>query len=142
MIVLPARVRRRSLAPVLMAMLLLAAIPSLALSAVAPVAPTATAPATESSPATPPAKRGSPGPLVAISTPPPDYPPAARRAGKSGSVVVSYTVGVDGRVGNIRIIESDPRGVFDRVVETTLARWRYQPPSAPREVTHTFYFDQ
>jgi protein TonB len=84
----------------------------------------------------------APGALVAISTPPPDFPDAARRSHKSGYIVVSYTVGVDGKVGNVRIVESTPHGVFDHAVLSTLARWRFEPPSAPREVTHTFYFDE
>jgi periplasmic protein TonB len=141
-IVLPDWLRRRTPALVLMAMVALACLPYVASASVAPIAPTASGPTTDAAPAAARAGRGSKGPLVAISTPPPEFPAGARRQGKSGSVLVSYTVGVDGRVGNIRILESDPRGVFDHVVETTLARWRYQPPSAPREVVHTFYFDQ
>jgi outer membrane biosynthesis protein TonB len=42
----------------------------------------------------------------------------------------------------MRILESQPRGVFDRTVQQTLGRWRYEPPSAPREITHTFDFEQ
>jgi TonB family protein len=82
------------------------------------------------------------GSLVSISTPPPDFPDGARRAHQSGYIVVSYTVGVDGKVGNARVVESTPHGVFDHAVLTTLARWRFEPPATPREVTHTFYFDE
>ena len=78
----------------------------------------------------------------ALSTPPPEFPEHARRQRKSGFVVVAYTIGVDGHVGNVRIIESEPRGVFDHAVETALGRWRYEPPAEPVEITHTFYFDQ
>lgn len=80
--------------------------------------------------------------LKAISTPPPVFPPGARRSNKSGYVLVGYTVGTDGRVGEIHIIESEPSGVFDHVVETTIARWRFEPLVKPQQVTHTFYFDE
>jgi protein TonB len=92
--------------------------------------------------AAPPAPSGSKAMPVAVSTPAPDFPEGARRSHKSGYVVVAYTVGVDGSVGNVRIVESSPRGVFDHAVESALARWRFQPLPAPREVTHTFYFDE
>jgi protein TonB len=98
------------------------------------------APAPASAPT--PRVRAKNAPLVAISTPPPEFPERARRMRISGYVVVTYTIGTDGRVGNVRIVESQPRGVFEREVESTLARWRYEPLAAPREITHTFDFDQ
>ena len=104
----------------------LAAIALATLALLAPVADTAAA--------------GSPP--KAVSTPPPAFPDMARRQGKSGYVVASYTIGTDGLVGNVRIVESSPKGVFDRAVETALARWRYEPTATPVDITHTFYFDQ
>jgi len=109
--------------------------PTAPASAPAPM-PTAAAPPPPPSPA---AKKAA---LVPISTPSPPFPDSALRARLSGYVVVTYTVGTDGRVGNMRILESQPRGVFDRTVQQTLGRWRYEPPSAPREITHTFDFEQ
>lgn len=127
---------------------LVALLPALALAAaVTPastptpaVAPAAPAPAT--APPAAPRPRAKNAPLVPISTPPPEFPERAKRARISGYVVVTYTIGIDGLVGNVRVIESEPRGVFEHAVETTLARWRYQPLAAPREITHTFDFEQ
>ena len=48
----------------------------------------------------------------------------------------------NGSVTNVRIIKSTPRGVFDRTVESTVGRWRFQPIDAPRDVTQTFTFAQ
>jgi protein TonB len=124
---------------------LVALVPILAPAAVGPApAPPAPAVAPATAPPSPaaPRVRAKSAPLVPISTPPPSYPDHARRARISGYVVVTYTIGTDGRVGNVRVVESSPHGVFEHEVEATLARWRYEPPASPREVTHTFDFEQ
>ena len=139
--------RRRAFAAALA--LAIAPLPSLAVvsppappPAATPVPAVAPAPASAPTPPAAPRVRAKNAPLVAISTPPPEFPERARRMRISGYVVVTYTIGTDGRVGNVRIVESQPRGVFEREVESTLARWRYEPLAAPREITHTFDFDQ
>jgi TonB family protein len=63
-----------------------------------------------------------PGPRVVRSLPP-SYPPAARRAGTRGIVVVSGTVGYDGRLRNLTVLRSVPG--LDSLMLTTLRRWRY-----------------
>jgi TonB family protein len=136
-----AALRRHPPALVLGALLALAVLPLPARAAVA-TADTAAAPAPAAPAEAPRRSNGNPSAPVAISTPPPEFPGGARRSNKAGYVVVNYTVGTDGRVGNVRIVESSPRGVFDHAVQSALARWRFQPPSTPREVTHTFYFDE
>ena len=145
----PAPEGRLARARVFTAGWLVALVPALALAAVAPpaapapapaVAPAAPAPAT--APSAAPRPRAKNAPLVPISTPPPEFPERAKRARISGYVVVTYTIGTDGLVGNVHVVESEPQGVFEHVVETTLARWRYQPLASPREITHTFDFEQ
>jgi periplasmic protein TonB len=104
-----------------------------------PTTPIATTPApVEPLPAPVPARTE----LVGVSTPQPNYPLDALRSGTTGKVTATFTVNPDGRVGNVRIVKSTPRGVFDRTVEDTVSRWRYQPIDAPREVTRTFTFAQ
>lgn len=141
----PARTR------LLLAGLAIALASSSALAAVAPpsapapaatVAPVAPAPASAAPPPAAPRTRVKNAPLVPISTPPPEFPDHAKRARISGHVIVTYTIGTDGLVGNVRVVESSPQGVFDRAVQAALARWRYEPPATPREITHTFDFDQ
>jgi protein TonB len=123
--------------------LALALAPGPAFAAVAAPAPATSAPpAASAPPVAAPRPRTKNAPLVPISTPPPEFPERARRARISGYVIVTYTIGTDGRVGNVRIVESVPKGVFEHEVETTLARWRYEPPATAREITHTFDFEQ
>jgi len=99
-------------------------------------APVAAAPATPPPAAAP--RTG--GALRAISTPQPAYPREAMRTRASGSVTVTFTVGGDGRVSNIQVIRSRPRGVFDRAVEQTVSTWRYEATGETATLTRTFDF--
>ncbi|WP_417451822.1 energy transducer TonB [Kordiimonas sp.] len=49
----------------------------------------------------------------------------AKRDGISGHVSVLYDILPDGKVDNIRIIESVPAGVMDRNVKSAMRGWRY-----------------
>ncbi|MCZ8114587.1 TonB family protein [Silanimonas sp.] len=100
-------------------------------------APVAAAPAP--APAAPAPVRSG-GPPRAISTPQPAYPREAMRTRASGSVTVTFTVGGDGRVSNIQVIRSRPRGVFDRAVEQTVSTWRYEATGESATLTRTFDF--
>jgi protein TonB len=75
-----------------------------------------------------------------VSTPQPEYPIEALRAGTTGKVTATFTVNPDGHVTNVRIVKSTPRGVFDGTVKNTVGRWRFQPVDASQEVTRTFTF--
>lgn len=110
-------------------------------------APVVTAPAAPPEPAPAPvvvAKPSAPAPshntLIPISTPQPDYPPNAQRAGTVGAVVASFTVNADGSVSNIVITSAKPRGVFDRNVQAAVRRWKFQPIDKAQTVTRTFNF--
>jgi protein TonB len=78
--------------------------------------------------------------LVAVSTPQPQYPQDALRRGQSGEVVLEFTVNTDGSVGNLTVVDAKPRGVFERGVQSTVRRWRFQPISSPQVVRRTFTF--
>jgi periplasmic protein TonB len=94
---------------------------------------------------TPVAERPAPAPaartaLVAISTPEPAYPAEALRAGVTGEVEVEFSVARDGTVSDVRIVKANPRGTFDRGVQATVRKWRYQPMDQERSVRRTFSF--
>lgn len=44
-----------------------------------------------------------------------------------GQVVVQFEIGLNGRVSDIEILESDPRGVFDDAVRDAVRKWVYEP---------------
>jgi protein TonB len=100
-------------------------------------APVAAAPAPTPA-APPPAPTG--GAPRAISTPQPPYPREAARTRASGSVTVQFTVGPDGRVTNVEIIRSRPRGMFERTVTQTVSTWRYEATGETTKLTRTFDF--
>jgi protein TonB len=105
-----------------------------------PVAATPTP--TPAAPTPAPSSPRSSSSLVAVSTPQPPYPPDALRKGQVGEVVLEFVVNPDGSVGNIDVVSARPRGVFERGVQATVRRWRFQPVSSPQTVRRTFTFAQ
>ena len=59
--------------------------------------------------------------------PAPKYPQAGD--GRSGYVVVEFTVNLDGSTSNMQVVESSPRGVFDDVAMHAIHSWVYSPDS-------------
>jgi len=60
---------------------------------------------------------------------PAGYPEEAFIQQIEGFVVVSFDVTRQGTVENLRIVESEPRGTFERGVIQSVMRWRYEPPT-------------
>ena len=56
----------------------------------------------------------------------PLYPEAARADGIEGWVKLEYDISIDGRVENLRVLESSPAGVFDAAAMAAVAQWRYR----------------
>jgi protein TonB len=67
----------------------------------------------------------------------PTYPPAARKL--SGSVIVQYTIDINGVPRDVRVVESNPPGVFDGAAVDAVTRWRYRP-GKPAEVKVSIHF--
>ena len=53
--------------------------------------------------------------------------PANIPAKTEGYVVVQFNIGVNGRVNNLSVIESEPRGVFDDAAQAAVRKWVYEP---------------
>ena len=60
----------------------------------------------------------------------PRYPDRPRRAKTEGVVVVKVMLTEAGEVRAAEIIESEPRGIFDRAVLDPLKRWHYAVPAS------------
>jgi TonB family protein len=67
------------------------------------------------------------GNLKAVRSVPPEYPQSALQRGISGSVLLSYTVDVNGATKNIQVVQSSPSGVFDHAAVGAVRHWRYAP---------------
>lgn len=102
--------------------------------AAAPTA-VATAPTAPAVPTPPPAAAAVPTTdavvqattLQRLSAQPPEYPAAALRRLVSGWVDLEFTVMPDGSVADIRVVEAQPRNVFDAAAISALRRWRFAP---------------
>ena len=58
----------------------------------------------------------------------PQYPPAARRAGLLGTVILMVVIEADGSVGEIQVLRSpDQRWGFDLSAIDAVKQWRYEP---------------
>ena len=68
----------------------------------------------------------------------PRYPPAARRAGVEGRVVVRGIVRRDGRIDNVEIIRDLPYGLGESARQA-VSRWRFRPASFNGEPIDVYY---
>jgi protein TonB len=57
----------------------------------------------------------------------PHYPSGAVRAHQEGWVVVSFTVNTDGHPSDVKVVESQPRRIFDRAALEAVERYRFTP---------------
>ncbi len=77
----------------------------------------------------------------------PEYPPIALQKGIEGWVQVEFSIDIDGKIVEPRIIGHAPSAVFDRPVLNALLKSRYRPqllngqPVVMRGVTETFRFE-
>jgi len=62
----------------------------------------------------------------------PNYPPALRRDHIEGRVKAQIKLNIDGRIEDIKILESEPAGIFDQAVLDAVTQWRIQPKCGVR----------
>jgi periplasmic protein TonB len=56
----------------------------------------------------------------------PMYPDRAARENKEGFVTLLFDINSSGDPENIRVVESEPRGYFEKSAKRALAKWKYQ----------------
>ncbi|WP_232365107.1 energy transducer TonB [Salinimonas marina] len=57
----------------------------------------------------------------------PAYPESAEAQGQEGFVVLKFDITEQGNTDNIRVIESEPAGVFDENAKKAFSHWQYKP---------------
>jgi protein TonB len=67
---------------------------------------------------------GDASPIVRIE---PKYPIQAARDGKEGYVILSFTINEVGGVEDVKVIEAQPKRVFDKEARRALRKWKYKP---------------
>ncbi len=73
-------------------------------------------------------------PLVPLSTARPQIPEWACKQGIKGWVEVVFTVLPNGRVADVKLIDANPRGVFEAAMIESVSHWIYESHSKAREV--------
>lgn len=63
-------------------------------------------------------------PLVRIE---PQYPRKAAMTGTEGWVILKFDITPAGTVDNVKILQSQPRRVFDSAARRALLKWKYKP---------------
>lgn len=79
-----------------------------------------------------PATSGELLPIVKVQ---PVYPRRAQARGIEGYVVVEFTVTASGSVRDPRVVEAEPRGIFDRAAKEAARKFRYKPRRVNGEPT-------
>jgi len=98
-----------------------------------------------------PITRNVPGPTIVVPEPlsraaeplsraAPRYPVLAERRKIEGSVELEFTIQTDGSVANVRVLRSQPEGIFDRDAIAAMQRWRYPPLPAAIKARRSFDF--
>jgi protein TonB len=67
---------------------------------------------------------GEATPIVRID---PKYPVQAARDGREGWVKLSFTINEAGGVEDVKVMEAEPRRIFDREAVRALKKWKYKP---------------
>ncbi|MGO4702325.1 energy transducer TonB [Dyella sp. 2RAB6] len=57
----------------------------------------------------------------------PRYPTAAMRSNQEGWVELAFTITTGGDVSDVKVVDAQPRHVFDRAAIDAVSRWKYQP---------------
>lgn len=73
-------------------------------------------------------------PLVPLSTARPQMPDWACKQKLDGWVEAIFTVMPNGRVQDVKIINADPRGVFEAAAVESITNWIYEPTGKAAEV--------
>lgn len=71
----------------------------------------------------------------------PEYPRRALDMRIEGHVIVVYDIDHNGRIENIRIIESKPNNIFNKSVIHAMKQWKYQPIKA-KDLTIKIVFNR
>ncbi|HEU4619848.1 MAG TPA: TonB family protein [Gammaproteobacteria bacterium] len=57
----------------------------------------------------------------------PTYPPRAATDGTEGWVKVQFTITATGAVSDLKVVDAEPKGVFEKATLDAVQRWRYSP---------------
>lgn len=65
--------------------------------------------------------------VIALLKVEPDYPRKAARQGIEGWVKLKFTVNEDGSVIDVKVVDAEPRRVFNKSAKRAIKRWKFKP---------------
>jgi protein TonB len=68
-----------------------------------------------------------PSQVMAVSTPPPAYPPEVACMGGEGTSVLKVVIGTDGRPQDIIVLTSSGHPALDQAARTAVTGWEFRP---------------
>ena len=74
-----------------------------------------------------PAAPGETSEVIALMKVEPEYPRKAAQQGIQGWVKLEFTVLEDGSVDNVKVLDADPRRIFDKAAKRAIQRWKFKP---------------
>jgi protein TonB len=72
-------------------------------------------------------ERGKQLPLEVVSQDYPQYPEDAKKKQLEDQVIVRYTIGKNGRVTKVEIIDHAREPIFDKATVEAIREWRFRP---------------
>ena len=78
--------------------------------------------------------------LTAISKVNPRFPRRAKIRKQSGYVKLGFLIDTTGKVSNVKVLESKPKGVFDKNSIYAIKKWKFERNEFDRNATITFNF--
>lgn len=70
----------------------------------------------------------------------PKYPRRAKMKKQGGSVQLAFDINKEGLVSNVKILDSKPKGVFDKSSLRAIKKWKFKPNEFERTASITFNF--
>jgi len=75
----------------------------------------------------------------------PSYPRDAFLRRDEGHVIVEFTINTQGQTEDVTVVESQPRGTFDREAQRAVTRWKFEPAlrdgrPVSQRIRHTLEF--
>ena len=70
----------------------------------------------------------------------PRYPRRAKIKKLSGFTKLVFTISKEGNVSNIRILDSNPKGIFEKASIKAIKRWKFKKTNDKKDATITFNY--
>ena len=70
----------------------------------------------------------------------PKYPRRAKMKKQGGSVQLAFDIDKEGLVSNVKILDSKPKGVFEKSSLRAIKKWKFKPNEFDRTASITFNF--